>query len=97
MYELHVQHRDHLGEIITYENGKPTRDALAEVDASTKAYEWFSEEAKRVYGDIIPSPAANKRFLVLKQAIGVCGFITPVSSQITTTNYAIIRLFQLLF
>jgi succinate-semialdehyde dehydrogenase/glutarate-semialdehyde dehydrogenase len=57
--------------------GKPLRDALAETEASTKAYEWFGEEAKRVYGDIIPAPAANRRFLVVKQPVGVCGFITP--------------------
>ena len=58
--------------------GKPLKDSLAEIDASTKAYEWFSEEARRVYGDIIPAPVTSKRFLVLKQAIGVCGFLTPV-------------------
>ena len=48
-------------------------DALVEIESSIKAYEWFAEEAKRTYGDLIPSPASNKRFLVVKQPVGVCG------------------------
>jgi acyl-CoA reductase-like NAD-dependent aldehyde dehydrogenase len=67
MYELHIEHKQHLAEIITYENGKPLRDANVEIDVSAKAYEWFSEEAKRVYGDIIPSPVSTKKFFVVKQ------------------------------
>lgn len=67
MYELHIEHKQHLAEIITYENGKPLRDATVEIDVSAKAYEWFSEEAKRVYGDIIPSPVSTKKFFVVKQ------------------------------
>jgi succinate-semialdehyde dehydrogenase / glutarate-semialdehyde dehydrogenase len=51
---------------------------MAETEAGIKAYEWFSEECKRIYGDIIPATAQNRRFLVFKQPIGVCGFITPV-------------------
>lgn len=62
---------------MTRENGKPLKESLAEIDSTAKAYEWFGEEAKRTYGDIIPSPAANKRFMVVKQPVGVCGFITP--------------------
>ena len=58
--------------------GKPLADALVEIETSIKAYEWFAEEAKRTYGDMIPAPVANKRFLVVKQPIGVCGFLTPV-------------------
>lgn len=53
-------------------------DAKAEVESSIKAFEWFAEEAKRTYGDIIPSPVASKRFMVVKQPVGVCGFLTPV-------------------
>lgn len=77
MVDLHVEHRQHLAEIITHENGKPINEALVEIDTSTKAYEWFSEEARRVYGDIIPSPAATKKFLVMKQPVGVCGILSP--------------------
>ena len=58
--------------------GKPLNEALVEIDTSTKAYDWFSEEAKRVYGDIIPSPVSNKKFFVAKQPVGVCGSLTPV-------------------
>ena len=57
--------------------GKPIADATAEIESSIKAYEWFAEEAKRVYGDIIPAPVSSKRFLVVKQPVGVCGFLTP--------------------
>ena len=53
------------------------REALVEIESSANAYDWFSEEAKRTYGDVIPSPAAHKRFLVVKQPVGVCGFVTP--------------------
>jgi hypothetical protein len=67
--------------------GKPLREALVEIDSSTKAYEWFSEEAKRTYGDLIPSPAPNKRFMVLKQAVGVCAFITPVMRDHEKTKF----------
>lgn len=77
LFELTVQYKSELSDIITYENGKPLLDSNAEINASAKAYEWFSEEAKRVYGDIIPAPQENKRFLVTKQPVGVCGFITP--------------------
>ena len=76
--DVHVEHKEKLAQIITYENGKPLRDSLVEIETSIKAYDWFSEEAKRTYGDIIPSPAGNKRLLVVKQPIGVCGFLTPV-------------------
>jgi len=54
---------------------------MAEIESSIKAYEWFAEEAKRVYGDIIPAPVSSKRFLVVKQPIGVCGFLTPVRNN----------------
>lgn len=77
LVEVHIEHKQELAEIITYENGKPLADALTEIETSIKAYEWFAEEAKRTYGDLIPAPAPNKRFMVVKQPIGVCGFLTP--------------------
>lgn len=77
LVEVHREHKQALAEIITFENGKPLADALVEIETSIKAYEWFAEEAKRTYGDMIPAPVANKRFLVVKQPIGVCGFLTP--------------------
>ena len=104
--DVHVQHKEKLAQIITYENGKPLRDALVEIETSIKAYDWFSEEAKRTYGDIIPSPAANKRLLVVKQPFGVCGFLTPVSLSIIiitedTSSFhvraSILRIFEKIF
>lgn len=77
LVEVHNEHKKDLIDIVTFENGKPTADAAAEVESSIKAYEWFAEEAKRVYGDIIPAPVSSKRFMVVKQPIGVCGFLTP--------------------
>lgn len=59
--------------------GKPLKEAEGEVNYGTSFIDWFGEEARRAYGDVIPSPANSKRMLVLRQPIGVCGMITPVS------------------
>lgn len=77
LVEVHNEYKQELADIITFENGKPIADAKAEIESSIKAFEWFAEEAKRTYGDIIPSPVASKRFMVVKQPVGVCGFLTP--------------------
>lgn len=77
LVDVHNEYKQDLIDIITFENGKPLSDATAEIESSIKAYEWFAEEARRVYGDIIPSPVSSKRFMVVKQPIGVCGFLTP--------------------
>ncbi len=50
LVDYHIEHKQTLAELITYENGKPLRDSLAEIETSIKAYDWFSEEAKRTYG-----------------------------------------------
>lgn len=60
--------------------GKPLPEALGEVSYSASFLQWFSEEARRVYGDIVPSPAADRRLLLLKQPVGVATIITPVST-----------------
>lgn len=77
LVEVHIEHKQDLADIITFENGKPMADAMLEIESSIKAYEWFAEEAKRTYGDMIPSPVKTKRFVVVKQPVGVCGFLTP--------------------
>jgi len=59
--------------------GKPLAEALGEVTYGAAFVEWFSEEARRAYGDTIPSPIASKRIVTIKQPIGVAGMITPVS------------------
>nr|KAG5708414.1 hypothetical protein BaRGS_026141 [Batillaria attramentaria] len=65
----------------TTAKGKPLQDAQGEVGYGTGFMEWFGEEARRAYGDIVPSPFKNKRILIMKQPIGVCGMITPLAEQ----------------
>ncbi|MCK6426599.1 MAG: NAD-dependent succinate-semialdehyde dehydrogenase [Burkholderiaceae bacterium] len=74
---LLIQHAEDLGRIMTAEQGKPLPEAKGEVVYGASFVEWFAEEAKRVYGETIPTTDGNKRFLVLKQPIGVCAAITP--------------------
>jgi succinate-semialdehyde dehydrogenase/glutarate-semialdehyde dehydrogenase len=70
-------HSDHLAQLITLEQGKPLAEARQEVVYGASFLEWFAEEGRRVYGDIIPTVAPDRRFWVLKQAVGVCAAITP--------------------
>lgn len=69
--------KEDLARLITLEQGKPLSDARGEIDYSASFLEWFSEEAKRIYGDTIPSPHPDQRIVVIKQPIGVCAAITP--------------------
>ncbi len=73
---LHA-HADDLARIMTAEQGKPLAEAKGEVGYGASFLEWFAEEAKRVYGETIPTTDNNKRYLVIKQPIGVCAAITP--------------------
>lgn len=75
--DLLVESKSDLGKIITAENGKAKVDAEGEVLFSASFFEWFAEEAPRVYGDIIPHSSATSRTHVLKEPVGVCGLITP--------------------
>jgi succinate-semialdehyde dehydrogenase/glutarate-semialdehyde dehydrogenase len=76
---FHLLHAnaDDLARIMTAEQGKPLAEAKGEVGYAASFIEWFAEEAKRVYGETIPTTDNNKRYLVLKQPIGVCAAITP--------------------
>ncbi|XP_045018618.1 succinate-semialdehyde dehydrogenase, mitochondrial isoform X3 [Bubalus bubalis] len=76
-YDLMIQNKDDLAKIITAESGKPLKEAQGEILYSANFLEWFSEEARRVYGDIISTPAKERRALVLKQPVGVAAVITP--------------------
>jgi succinate-semialdehyde dehydrogenase / glutarate-semialdehyde dehydrogenase len=76
-YDLMIDNVDDLAKIITLEAGKPLAEAKNEVLYAASYLEWFSEEAKRVYGDIIPANTLGQKALVLKQPIGVCAAITP--------------------
>ena len=58
--------------------GKPLAEARGEINYGASFVEWFAEEGKRTYGDIIPSPFADRKIVVLKQPVGVCTLITPV-------------------
>jgi succinate-semialdehyde dehydrogenase / glutarate-semialdehyde dehydrogenase len=74
---LMLQHVDDLARIITLEQGKPLAEARGEVVYAAGFLEWFAEEAKRVYGEVIPSPWQGRRIVTLKQPIGVAALITP--------------------
>ena len=68
---------DDLARILTVEQGKPLAEARGEIGYGAGFVKWFAEEAKRVYGETIPSPTADRRILVLKEPVGVCAAITP--------------------
>ncbi|WP_322046960.1 NAD-dependent succinate-semialdehyde dehydrogenase [Paraburkholderia sp. J67] len=76
-YDLVVEHADDLAAIMTAEQGKPLAEARGEVLYGASFLEWFAEEAKRVNGDVLASPATDRKLVVLKQPIGVCASITP--------------------
>ena len=76
-YELQLQHIDELAELLTTEQGKPLAEAKGEIRYGASFVEWFAEEARRVYGDVIPGHGRDKRITVIKQPVGVVGAITP--------------------
>ncbi|CAN7259929.1 NAD-dependent succinate-semialdehyde dehydrogenase [Phenylobacterium sp. LjRoot219] len=76
-YDLMMANQDILGELLTREQGKPLAEAKGEIAYAAGFLEWFAEEGKRAYGEVIPSHAADKRIVVLKQPIGVIAAITP--------------------
>ena len=76
-YELQIENKDDLALLMTSEQGKPLAEARGEVDYAASFTEFYAEEAKRILGEIIPSPKESGRVLVLKQPIGVVAAITP--------------------
>ena len=76
-FELMLAHAEDLAVIMTSEQGKPLAEARGEVAYAASFIEWFAEEGKRVYGDIVPSFRADARVLVLRQPVGVAAAITP--------------------
>ena len=76
-FNLMTAHADDLAAIMTAEQGKPLAEARGEIAYAASFVEWFAEEAKRVYGDIIPGPQADKRLSVIRQPVGVTAAITP--------------------
>jgi len=77
LYDLMVANADDLGAILTAEMGKPLAEAKGEVLYGASFIEWFAEEAKRIYGDVIPGHQPDKRIIVIKQPVGVVAAITP--------------------
>lgn len=76
-FELIREHADDLATILTREQGKPYAEALGEIQYAASFIDWFSEEAKRCYGDMVPSHKENARILVSREPIGVVAAITP--------------------
>ena len=76
-FELQLENQEELAQLMTAEQGKPLAEARGEVVYAASFVEWFAEEAKRIYGDVIPSPTNDRRLVVIKQPIGVVAAITP--------------------
>jgi succinate-semialdehyde dehydrogenase/glutarate-semialdehyde dehydrogenase len=76
-YELMMQHQEDLALLMTAEQGKPLAESRGEIAYAASYIEWFAEEARRIYGNTIPSPWADKRIVVTKEPVGVCAAITP--------------------
>ncbi|GAA5002944.1 NADP-dependent succinate-semialdehyde dehydrogenase [Acinetobacter puyangensis] len=76
-FVLILEHKQELATIMTLEQGKPLKEAEGEIAYAASFIEWFAEEGRRMYGDTIPSPSADKRLLTIRQPVGVCVAITP--------------------
>ena len=77
LYELMIEYRDELAQIMTMEMGKPINESIGEVTNAAAFLEWFAEEGKRVYGEILPTHTTSKRLQVWKKPVGVVAAITP--------------------
>jgi succinate-semialdehyde dehydrogenase/glutarate-semialdehyde dehydrogenase len=75
--DLVMAHQEDLARIMTLEQGKPLAEARGEIAYAASYIEWFAEEARRLYGDVIPSPWGDKKLLAVKEPVGVCAAITP--------------------
>ena len=76
-FQLMMDNQEDLARLMTAEQGKPLAEARGEIAYAASFIEWFAEEARRVYGEVIPSPLTDRRLIVLKQPVGVCAAITP--------------------
>jgi len=77
LYDLMMENQDDLAELLSREQGKPLSEGRAEIAYGAAFIEWFAEEAKRAYGDVIPAHQSDRRIIVIKQPVGVVGAITP--------------------
>ena len=76
-FDLLMSNQDDLGRLMTAEQGKPLAEAKGEIAYAAAYVEWFAEEAKRAYGEVIPSPFKDRQIVVTKEPVGVCAAITP--------------------
>lgn len=76
-FDLLIANREELASLLSLEQGKPLKEAVGEIIYGASFIEWFAEEAKRIYGDVIPGHQRDRRLLVLKQPVGVVAAITP--------------------
>ncbi|WP_237179743.1 NAD-dependent succinate-semialdehyde dehydrogenase [Paraburkholderia sacchari] len=76
-HDLMLEHQDDLARLMTAEQGKPLAEAKGEIAFAASFIEWFAEEARRVDGDVIATPASDRRLLTIRQPVGVCAAITP--------------------
>ncbi len=76
-FDLCMLHQEDLARILTLEQGKPLKESRGEIAYGSAFLEWFAEEAKRAYGDVIPAASADRRIIVIKQPVGVVAAITP--------------------
>lgn len=76
-YALMLEHEDDLGLLLTMEQGKPLDEGKGEIRYGASFVKWFAEEARRINGHTIPAPTTDRRIVVMKEAVGVCGIITP--------------------
>ncbi|UCE63451.1 MAG: NAD-dependent succinate-semialdehyde dehydrogenase [Nitrospirota bacterium] len=76
-YRIMMEQKEHLARVMTEEQGKPLKAARNEVQYGADFLLWYAEEAKRIYGETIPAPRPDQRFIVMHQPIGVVGAITP--------------------
>lgn len=76
-FELILDNQEDLARLMTAEQGKPLSESRGEIAFAASFIEWFAEEGKRIYGDVIPTHQADKRLIVVKEPIGVCAAITP--------------------
>lgn len=77
LHDLVLEHQEELAQLLTIEQGKPLAEARGEVGGSAAYIRWFAEEGRRVYGDLVPSPIASRRLMVMKEPVGVVAAITP--------------------
>jgi succinate-semialdehyde dehydrogenase / glutarate-semialdehyde dehydrogenase len=76
-YELMLTHQEDLAQLMTAEQGKPLAESRGEIGYAASFIEWFAEEARRIYGETIPSPWPDTRIVVTREPVGVCAAITP--------------------